>query len=368
MSFRGTSDISLSYQYSSLADYKTESEIKVGGVLFDSEMKNEVNYNGIFSFSNVSHSGKSSFGIGITDGSDGQMRFSSSEIELSNQPVSVFTEKKDEEILGFIAKLSYSYRIDSKESLGIQIEFAASDKSSSKNSKSYSSGTLVEDKDVESEQSRIAAGLVLGYYYTDKKYEFGAGFKTGRYGYENREYTFTNNYAPAVNHAEISNYAVQDEGIGLIAGFGLKPEGRVSFAIEAGGVLPYTNEEKKCNEDSFDLNKKKNDVNVEYALLLKGGATWRAGSSLTLGAGGSCLRYSAESMNADNVQEASQKINIYQITAGAEIKISDYFKLLAGGGYSYTSAELKNENSTLSMELKPRSHSVSFITGITMIY
>ncbi|GEM_PF-903668 len=368
MSFRGTADLSVSYQYSYLADYKTESDVKVGGAAFDSEINNEVIYNGIFSFSNVNHSGKSSFGIGITDGSDGQMRFSSSEIELSNLSGSRFTEETDEDLLGFIAKLSYSYRIDSKESLGIQLEIAASDKSSSKNSKSYSSGTLVEDKDVESEQSRIAAGLVMGYYYTDKKYEFGAGFKTGRYGYENREYTFTNNYAPAENHAEISNYAIRDEGIGMIAGFGLKPEGRVSFAIEAGGVLPYTSEEKKCDEGSFDLNKKKNDLSVKYALIIKGGATWRAGSSVTLGAGGSCLRYSAESMNADNVREASQKINIYQLTAGAEIKISDDFKLLAGVGYSYTSAELKNENSTLSMELKPQSHSVSFITGITMIY
>jgi len=368
MSFRRSNDCSLSYQYSYLADYRADSDVKVGGAAFDSEIENEVNYNGILSFSNVNHSGKNSFGIGITDGSDGQMRISSSDIELSNQLGTRFIEKTDEEILGFIAKLSYSYRIDSKESVGIQLELAASDKSSDKNSKSYSSGLLVEDKDVESEQNRIAAGLVLGYYYTDKKYEFGAGFKTGRYGYENREYTFTNNYAPAENHAKISNYIIRDEGIGMIAGFGLKPEGRFTFAFEAGGVLPYTNEEKKCNEDSIDLYKKKNDVNVKYALILKGGATWRAGSYVTFGAGGNYLRYSAESMNADNVQESFQKINIYQLTAGAEIKIADDYNLLTGIGYSYTSAELKNETSSLLMALKPQSHSVSFIAGITMIY
>ncbi|HRX47302.1 MAG TPA: hypothetical protein P5120_07270 [Spirochaetota bacterium] len=368
MSFRRSNDCSLSYQYSYLTDYRADSDVKVGGAAFDSEIENEVIYNGIFSFSNVNHSGKNSFGIGITDGSDGQMRISSSDIELSNQLGTRFIEKTDEEILGFIAKLSYSYRIDSKEAFGIQLELAASDKSSDKNSKSYSSGLLVEDKDVESEQNRIAAGLVLGYFYTDKKYEFGAGFKTGRYGYENREYTFTNNYAPAENHAEISNYIVRDEGIGMIAGFSLKPEGRLSFAFEAGGVLPYTNEEKKCNEDSIDLDKKKNDVNVKYALILKGGATWRAGSYVTLGAGGSYLRYNAESMNADNVQEAFQRINIYQLTAGAEIKFAEDYNLLTGIGYSYTSAELKNETSSLTMALKPQSHNVSFIAGITMMY
>jgi len=368
MSFRRSNDCSLSYQYSYLADYRADSDVKVGGAAFDSEIENEVIYNGIFSFSNVNHSGKSSFGIGITDGSDGQMRFSRSEIELSNQPGIRFIEKTDEEILGFTVKLSYSYRIDSKEALGIQLELAASDKSSDKNSKSYSSDSLVDDKDVESEQNRIAAGLVLGYYYTDKKFEFGAGFKSGRYGYENREYTFTNNYAPAKNHEEISNYIIRDEGIGMIAGFGLKPGRRVSFAFEAGGVLPYTNEEKKCNEDSIDLDKKKNDVNVEYALLIKGGATWRAGSSVTLGAGGNYLRYSAETMNADNVREAFQTISVYQLTAGAEVKIADHYNLLSGIGYSYTLAEFKYDNSLLSLELKPQSHNISFMAGITMLH
>lgn len=367
MSFRRTDDCSLSYNYSYLADYSAESDVKIGGAAFDSEINNEENYNAVFSFSNVIHSGDSSYGIGITGGSDGQMRFSSSEVEIS-QPGSKFTENKDEELLGIIAKLSYSYRIDSKEALGIQLEVSASGESMEKNSKSFSSGTLVEDKDVESEQNRLSAGLVLGYYYTEKSYEFGAGFKTGRYGYENREYTFRNNYAPAENHAKISNYAVQDEGIGMIAGFGFKPDGRVSFAFEAGGVLPYTDEEKKCNEDSIDLKKKKNDVNVNYAFLAKGGMTWRAGSFVTIGAGGSFLKYSAESMNADNVREASHKFNIYQVTAGAEMKVFDSIILLAGAGYSYTSGELENDNSTMYMKVEPQIHAVSLIAGITMTY
>lgn len=368
MSFRKTSDCSLSYNYSYLADYRSESDVIIGGASFDSEINNEVNYNGVFSFSNVTHSGKNSFGIGITDGSDGQIKFSRSEIELSSLPGSRFTEETDEEVLGVIAKLSYSYRIDSNESLGLQLEISVSGKSVEKNSKSYTSGTLVEDKDVESEQNRLTAGFILGYYYTEKKYEFGAGFKTGRYGFENREYTFTNNYAPAGNHAKISDYAVQDEGIGMVAGIGLKPEGRFSYVFEAGGIFPYSNKEKKCNEDSIDLSKKKNDINVDYALLAKGGVTWRAGSSVILGAGGSFVKYSAESMNADNVLEASQKLNIYQLNAGAEIKVSDSISLLAGAGYSYTTGELVNDNSTLYMKIEPQSHSVSIITGITITY
>jgi hypothetical protein len=270
--------------------------------------------------------------------------------------------------MGFIAKLSYSYRIDSNEALGIQLELSAAGISTKKNSKSFSSGALVEDKDVESEQNRISAGMVLGYYYTEKKYEFGAGFKSGRYGYENREYTFNNNYSPAENHAKISNYSVQDEGIGMIAGFGFKPEGRISFAFEAGGVLPYTSEEKKCNEDSLELKKKKNDVNVDYALLAKGGMTWRAGSSVIIGAGGNFLRYSSEALNADKVREASQKFNIYQLTAGADIKITDSINILAGVDYSYTSGELENDNTTMYMKIEPQIHTVDLTMGITMTY
>ena len=96
--------------------------------------------------------------------------------------------------------------------------------------------------------------------------------------------------------------------------------------------------------------------------------TWRAGSYVTLGAGGSYLRYNAESMNADNVQEAFQRINIYQLTAGAEIKFAEDYNLLTGIGYSYTSAELKNETSSLTMALKTQRHNVSFIACNTMMY
>lgn len=368
MSFREKDDISFSYLYSYLAHSDTEADVNLAGTPFDSDVESEQDYDGSFIFSAVSHSGRYACGLGISKGGEGQMKFSSSRIVIQNQGLGAkFVSEEDKTDTGAIISLAYSYRIDSDESFGIQLETSVSSSTLEKNSKTYNPA-LSADKDVEIEQNRITSGLSFGYFFTDKEYEFGAGFKTGRYGIENKKYSYRGKIPAAANDKEISDYYMHDDGISFIAGLNIKPSSRFSYAFEAGTSLPYSYKVKGCDEEAVDLNKYENEVSIRYGYGLKGGITYKAGSIVTFSAGGSYLRFGSDTMNDDNVRVSSARFNIYQVTAGADFRTSDTLNFMAGMNYNLADGELANDNSTTSMKIKPVNQIIDFMAGFTIIY
>lgn len=368
MSFREKDDVSLSYMYSYLAHSGTESDVNLSGAAFDSDARSEQDYDGSFIFSTVAHSGRNAFGLGVSKGGEGQMKFSSSRIVIENQILGVkFVSEEDKTDTGSIISLAYSYRIDNDESFGIQLETSVSSSSRKKNSKAYNP-LLSVDKDIEIEQNRVTSGLSFGYFFTDNEYEFGAGFKTGRYGFENKKYSYRGKIPAAANDREISDYYMHDEGMGFFTGLSIKPSSRFSYAFEAGASLPYSYKVKGCDEEDVALDKFENEISVIYGYALKGGITYKAGNIVTFSAGGSYLRFKSETMNDTDVRVSSLLFNIYQVTAGADFKMSDTLNFMAGINYNLARGELSNNSDSSSMNIKPVNHIIDFMTGFTVIY
>lgn len=368
MSFREKDDLSLAYIYSYMAHSEAGSDVALAGAPFDSDVKSDQDYDGAFIFSGVSHSGRSAFGLGITKGGDGQMKFSSSDIVIEKPALGIrFISTEDKTDIGSIIDMSYSYRMDSRQSFGIQLETSVSYSSADKNSKEYNPA-LSGNKDVETTRNRIAAGLLFGYFFYDRDFEFGAGFKTGRYGFENKEYKYNDKIAMSENKKKISNYFMQDDGIGLLFGFNMKHSSRLTYAIEAGASIPYSRVEKKCDDSTSALDETENEINVNYGFGVKGGVNYKAMSFVTISAGGSFLRFKSEELDENNVRIGSTVFNLYQITAGADFTVTETMNLQAGLNYNILYGKLNSDSSSVSMDLEPVNHTIDFIAGITYIY
>ncbi len=368
MSFREKDDLSLAYIYSYLATSETDSDVTLAGVPFDSDVKSDQNYEGAFIFSGVSHSGRSAFGLGITKGGDGEMKFSSTDIVIEKPALGIkYVSTEDKTDIGSIIDLSYSYRIDSNQSFGIQLETSVAYSSTESNTMTYNPA-LSGNKDVETTQNRITSGLFFGYFFYDSDFEFGAGFKTGRYGYENKEYKYNDRIAMSENEKKISNYFIQDDGMGLLFGLNLKPSSRFTYAFEAGTSVPYSSAEKKCDDNTAALDERKNEINVNYGFGVKGGLTYRARSFVSVSAGGSYLRFKSEELDQNNMRVGSTVFNLYQITAGADFNVTDTMNLLAGLNYTILYGRLRSDSTSVAMDLKPLNQTIDFIAGITYIY
>ncbi|HOP62063.1 MAG TPA: hypothetical protein PK358_01310 [Spirochaetota bacterium] len=369
MSFRTRDDISIGYIYSYLVDSDSDIDAESGGVVFDASNKTDEKYNGAFILSSVYHTGKHSWGIGITKGGDGQIVLSSNKITLENQ--ALLTEYiSDEETKVFSASflLSYSYRLGNRSSVGLQIETQGSEIIKETDSKSYTGGALVEHTVVDSDQMSVTSGVIAGFFYTGGLLEFGAGIKSGRYGFENIEYRYDDKFNGVKNDESISTHFINDEGAGVVTGINIKPSYNLSFAFEAVAGVPYTHEEKRCNEEIYTLDEVSTDVTLDYAFQLKGGVTYKLGRRTTLGAGGSVLKYKSESEDEFDTAEAHMDFTVYQATAGADIKLSYDLSIMFGVNYHLVKGVLEQESPAISMKVRPESHTVDFVTGLSMFY
>lgn len=371
MSFSKKDDISLCFNYTYLEDYKAKSDVNIEGNVFDAEINSEESYNCALIFSAVNYMGRHSFGLGVTKGGDGQIRSRRNEFDLRSEELGIrFNEKEDTDILASAVMASYSYRLDRNTAIGVQVEGSASKVDTEKHSRSYITETeaLVSDRDVDIKLNRMAAGVALSIFFSDNLYEFGAGVKSGRYGFENQNYGYSDNYNSIRADADISNYYFQDEGAGLIAGFAFKPENNILFAIEGYAVIPYTNEVKSCDDETAYLTEESRDVQTEYIFMVKAGVNWKAGRILAIGAGGSYLKYSSEATYEDNDREQSSEYNIYQLTAGADCKLSSSLNFIAGITYSFTGGEMEEIIPDGSFLVETESRTIDFMGGFTVIY
>lgn len=367
MSMKRWDEVSFLYSYSYLAGSDTDSDISITGNQYDSKMEIDEDFNGALYFSTVQHSGRSAFGLGISRGGDGQLRFSSTDLAIKSDALSM-TYKETRRDIGSTLMLSYSYRISSRKSLGLQVENSLSIADLEKESISFSGGSVYEEKRIDMEQRRVTSGISLGYYYTGTGVEVGTMLKSGRFGFENRKYKYEEKVTMSSNDSDIPDYYMHDEGAGLVAGLGLKPSRTFSVAFEAGAAVPYSYDIRECSEDSSALTEYKSEVDIKYALTFKGGVNWRITPAFTLGGGAGYVGYRAETGSNFNNSESTQRFDLYNAMAGADWRISRGINIFAGLNFTFTTARLENENSLMSMEVSENQYGIDFMCGVTSSY
>lgn len=345
------------HQYSYLMNENSDIDIKFGILTADSKFSVSEDFNGSLLFSNVSRSGKNSYGIGITRLDDGQVAFSSieSSIKLSNYSI---TTIEDKTFIGSALMLSYSYDLNSRESVGLQIETRAFYDSRTTEKKGSEVSTLKAVK------QRFSSGGTLGYYFLDNNYEFGAMVKTGRYGIENQKYELNKN--SSVINNKISNYYINEEGLGALIGFGLKPSRKLLVSIETGYTIPYSHKEKECDEEK--LIETPIDINLNYAYALKGGVNYVFSRYLTLGFGGCFMSFKSDSSDKTSVKTDTNNYKIYQIGTGFDIFPSKNYTLIFGLDYRIVFAGIETETSESSFKLKLKEDYYDIIAGISCNY
>jgi len=357
MSRQYAGNISFMYQYSYLMNSDADVDVELEGIDAESEFSQNEDYNGILSFSKVFHSGRSSYGIGISGTGDGQVAFGDTEISLQLGSYDV-TSTEEKKYIGSTLMLSYSYKLNNHESFGMQIETAGSSESIEKEKKGTEESTLNIDK------NRLTSGCSFGYYLFENNYEFGAVFKSGRYGVENQKYELNKNSVDS--DEEISNYYMNDEGPGLLFGFGIKPSSKFKVFFETGYTIPYSHEEKSCDDDT--LAESTDNVNLAYTYGARGGISYMYSRFINIGFGGSYIRNKTDYTDKDNIKRKEEKFSVYQVTVGVDIKPSKEYTLLFGFIYKRVAIDIEEEKSTSRFGLGLTDDYLEAMAGISCNY
>jgi len=357
MARQQTENTAFAYRYSYMMDSEGDINVSLAGVKAESDFAMSEDYNGALLFSNVFHSGRSSYGIGISNASDGQVVFSSIETSLKAGTYDVKTtdEKK---YAGATLMLSYSYRLYNGRSFGLQIETAGSSESVEKHKEGTDESTL------NSDVNKITSGCTFGYYLYQYNYEAGVMLKSGRYGIENQNYELETSSDESIK--KISNYYMNDEGPGVLLGFGIKPFRKLKVFFEAGYSIPYSYEEKSCDDDT--LEKSTDDVDLVYTYGGRWGITYAYSRFLNFGMGGSYIRFKTESSSNVESKTATEKFSVSQINAGIDIKPSKEYTLLFGAGYKRVLADLFEEKATSDFGINVTEDYLELMAGVSCNY
>ncbi len=356
MSKQPRDNVSIFYQYSYLLSSDAGSDVKVGAASGGSDAELSEDFNGALYFSSVLKSGRSSYGFGISKNGEDQITLSSSETDTR---VGAYTAHSTEEnkTFGSDLLLAYSYKINNNDSIGLRIETSASYKSEEKDEITSTLST----KKFLSEKTRITTGVVIGYNYRDDDLEFGAMLNTGNYGFERQSYELTSN---SVNSkSEVSDYYMHDDGTGVMIGFGIRPISRWKLSMEAGYIIPFSFEEKSCNDSN--LAESTSEISIIYTALARAGLNYRYNRYVDIGFGGSFITYKAKSAGDDSVQVGLRNLYIYQLISGIDIRPSDDYSLLFAVSIKRTEINSEFKMSGTEFDLFIEKNSIEALFGVS---
>jgi len=359
MSKQKDDSIGIFYMYSYLMHSDFDVNLSFSGLDADTNATNHENYNGALILSDVFHSGKNAYGIGITKTDDGQAVLSNSETDINLLSYNSNSTEKTR-YFGSSVMLSYSHEINNNDSLGLQIETTAFNEYKKKNTVTSTPDNI----NFQTETTRIKSSCSFGYHLIENSFEFGAILNTGSFGIENQKYELTN--TSGHNEHKISNYYIRKDGIGVLLGFAIKPATKWVFNFEAGSILPYSYKEKQWDETT--LEESTNKINVIYTFLAKGGLNYKYNQYINFGFGGSYVSYKANSTDTDGFEADISKAVIYMATAGIDIRPSKNFTLLLGLDYKLYVLDSGNLDPLNKFQIGFMKHYIEAIAGISCKY
>ena len=357
MSNQSAENISFMFQYSYLLPSDAETDIIYGGVPGGADTSFNEDFNGVIYFSSVMHSGRSSYGIGVTKNGEDQITFSSSE---GDTQIGIYSSHSTEEKKTYGANfmMSYSVKMNRKESIGFQIETSASYESTEKNEINSASET----KNVMIEKTRVTTGGNIGYNLREENFEFGAIVKTGSYGFENQNYELTSSTF-GHHEYEVSNYYMHDEGFGFMFGLGLKISPGWRLFLEGGSVIPYSFNEKNWSDDTRVGST--SEISIIYTALARSGVNYKYNRFVDFGFGGGVTTYKAKTSGDDSVEVGSSTLYIYQLTSGIDVKPSKDYTLLVGLSFKRTEIESEFKKTGTGFKVFAEKNSVEAMCGVS---
>jgi len=357
MSNQSAENISFMYQYSYLLPSDAEADITIGVVDGGADTSLSEKFNGVLYFSSVMHSGRSSYGIGISKNGEDQITIGSSDVDTQ---IGLYTAKgsEDKKTYGANFLLSYSFKMNSKESIGFQMETSALYESTEK----YEVNNALETKNNVIEKTRVTTGGIFGYNLREENFEFGAIVKTGSYGIENQKYEL-NSSTMGYHENDVSNYYMHDDGFGIMLGLGLKISPGWRLLIEGGYMIPFSFEEKGWSDETFVENT--SEITIIYTALVRSGVNYKYNRFIDFGFGGGVTTYKGKSTGDDSVQVGSSTLYMYQLTSGIDIKPSKDYTLLFGLSLKRTEIESEFKITGKSFKIFAEKNSVEAMCGVS---
>ncbi len=369
MSMQAGNSTAFVYNQSMTVNSETRGEIDFDDVNITEETLDvdySDKYKGNLTLSHVARTGRTSFGMGLNGGDDGQFVLKESNITIEGESTGIpFTITGDEDEKGFSLGpvVSWSYRFSRNESVGIQLEGTVLRTESTNNG--YDTSSLeytVKDKELR----RYTGSITLGYHMKGDKFDIGMVLRTGEYGYESSELDYENKTILTDEHEEVDLYFIKNKGMEISLGFLFRPGPRLKLMIEGGAAMPYIHKQKEISDDSpFDVEKSESRAGLNY--VFKAGLDYHLTAGLNVGLGGAYYRFKSKTYSSD-IPAGRNALRGYEFIMGFDYNIGDGLNLLIGTGIFYGKSEYETINSPTVFDIRAESYSSSFTAGLARYY
>lgn len=362
MSWEQDDSMGLGFVYSMQVYNDTDGTVDNGLIDAPIDAESESIFKGIVLFSYILRSEDHSFGVGIRNSDDAQFVLTESSQEFTLLGTTL-KSSEEKEIINVSSVFSYSYRLNNRQTLGIQAETGYAVKTENKNTK-ISSGPTDLDTDIETEN--ITATLSIGYSYIGSSIEMGLLLNTGEFSIEKKSGTRSgiSGGAPVSGSGDSESDIYQSKGYGLMAGISFRPYYKLLLNFEAGTQIPFEDNKKTLNDDLLEVN---SEFKSSGVYLVRTGADYLIDKNLSVGVGAGYIFISSNSDSSD-AKSNDVDINLFEFTTGCEYRFSDSLSLLISCNMIYIIADMGIKSPGMEIDLSSDTLNVNFATGVSMSF
>lgn len=362
MSWQDSDSMGLGFVYSIQAYNNTEGTVNNGVTETPIDAESESIFKGIVLFSYVLRNKDHTFGVGLRNTDDAQYALSESSQEF-NMSGTILRSSEKKEIINVSSVLSYSYRLNNRQTLGIQAETGYALNTVNKNTKISS---IPADIDTDIETEKITATLSTGYSYIGNNFEMGLLLNSGEYCTEKNSGSRSgfSGGTPVSGHEETESDIYQSKGYGLMAGIAFRPYYKLLLDIEAGTQIPFEDDKKTINDDLNEIN---TNIKSSLVYLVRIGADYRIDRNLSAGVGAGYILLSSNTDSSDT-KSTDVDLNLFEFTTGCEYRFSDSLTLLISCSMLYITADMGMKSPGMEIDLSADTLNVNFATGVSMYF
>lgn len=362
MSWEQDDSMGLGLVYSMQVYNDTDGTVDNGVLEAPIDAESESIFKGIVLFSYVLRSEDHSFGVGIRNSDDAQFALTESSQEFTIAGTTLISSE-EKEIINISTVLSYSYRLNNRQTLGVQAETGYAVKTENKNTKIP---ILPSDIDTDIETENITATLSIGYSYIGSNIEMGLLLNTGEFSIEKKSGSRSgfSGVTPVSGSEDSESDIYMSKGYGVMAGIAFRPHYKLLLNFEAGTQIPYEDEKKTLNDDLLEVNSEFKSSGVYLARI---GADYRIDRNLSAGIGAGYIFISSNTDSSD-AKSIDLDINLFELTTGCEYRFSDSLSLLISCNIIYIMADMGMKSPGMEIDLSTNTLNVNLATGVSMSF
>lgn len=360
MSWQQDNSISLGFVYTLQAYNKIDGTVN-NGILnapIDADSKNIFKGSALFSY--VLRCEDHSFGAGIRSTDDGQFSLSESSQDFTLSGSNLKSSEKNKNI-NVSSVLSYSYRLNNRQTVGVQVETGYTVTSVSKNTKIP---IIPADIDTDITKKSINATTSIGYSYITNTVETGFMFNAGEYSKEtdSGSRSGTSGGLAVSGHENSDSGIYQSKGYGVMAGIAFRPYYKLLVNIEAGIQIPFEENKKALNDNLVVVNNKFESSGLYLARL---GVDYLIDQNFSAGFGAG-YAFSSSEIHGSDAKSTAVDLDLLEFTTGLEYRLYSKLSLLLSCSLFYITTGMDIEDSGMEIDLSADTLNVNFTTGVSM--